>query len=158
MRFFLIDRVEQLTPGERAEGLKNLCLSDEVFFDHFPGHPTFPGSLQIESMAQLGGLLAEASYHAQYADTRRAVLLQVEQAKFHQPCIPGDQLVVRTRLQSQLSAAARVEAEVSVRGELRAAAVLTFRLVQVDTPAVHQQRLELYDLWTRHLSPRPVLR
>lgn len=158
MKFFLIDRVERLAAGEEAEGLKNLSLSDEVFFDQFPGHPTYPGSLQIESMAQLAGLLAEASYHAQYPDTRRAVLLQVEQAKFHQPCVPGDQLVVRARLASLLSAAARVEAGIWVRERCVAAATLTFRLVAVDTPAVHQQRLELYTLWTQHLSPRPQLR
>jgi 3-hydroxyacyl-[acyl-carrier-protein] dehydratase len=158
MRFFMLDRVDEIVAGARAQGVKNLTLTDETFFDHFPGYPTYPGSLLIESMAQLGGLLAEASYHAVYEDTRRAVVLQVERAKFHHACRPGDQLVVRAAMNSLVSAAAQVDCTVTTdRGEA-AHASLTFRLMAVDNPALHAHRLELYRLWTAHMSPPPVLR
>lgn len=158
MRFFLVDRVDAIEPGRSVSGIKNLTLSDEVFFDHFPQYPTYPGSLLIEAMAQLGGLLAECSYHAEYPDTRRAVLAQVDRAQFHATCGPGDQLRLEGRLASLLSAAARVEASAQRGTETIASAQLTFRLVNVDAPQLHRQRLELYALWTRHLSPRPEFR
>ncbi len=158
MRFFLVDRVDAIAPGRSISGVKNLTLSDEVFFDHFPQFPTFPGSLLIEAMAQLGGLLAECSYHAEYPDTRRAVLAQVDRAQFHATCGPGDQLRLEGSLSSLLSAAARVDTTALRGSETVASAQLTFRLVSVDAPQLHRQRLELYALWTRHLSPRPEFR
>jgi 3-hydroxyacyl-[acyl-carrier-protein] dehydratase len=159
MRFFMIDRVDELVAGERARAIKAITLSDETLWDHFPGQPLFPGSLLIEAMAQLGGLLAEASYHARFDhDTRRAVLAQVERAKFHEACRPGDQLVVQTAMGSLLGAAAQLSCSVQREGDLAAQAQLTFKLVAIDDAALHAQRVELYRLWTAHLNPRPVLR
>jgi 3-hydroxyacyl-[acyl-carrier-protein] dehydratase len=158
MRFFLIDRVDELVAGERARGVKAITLADETLWDHFPGQPVFPGSLLIEAMAQLGGLLAEASYHAQYDDTRRALLAQVERAKFHAACRPGDQLVVGATLGSLPGAAAQLACTVARDGELAAQAQLTYKLVAIDDTALHAQRLALYRLWTAHLNPRPLLR
>ena len=45
MRYFLIDKVTELVPGERARGVKNVTLSDETLHDHFPDHPIMPGAL-----------------------------------------------------------------------------------------------------------------
>lgn len=158
MRFFLIDRVDVLLPGQSATGIKCLTLTDEIFFDHFPGFPSYPGSLLTESMAQLAGFLAEVSYHAQYPDTRRAVLAQVDRAKFHRGCRPGDQLIVTARLTSLLSAAAQFECHIESGTYEMATAVLTFRLLQVEKPQLHSHRIELYKLWTAHMNPPPQLR
>lgn len=158
MRFFLLDRVDTLEIGVQASGIKNLTLSDEVFFDHFPQEPVFPGTLLVEAMAQLAGFLAETSYHALYPDTRRAVLMKIDRAAFHRACRPGDQIRLSCRMTSLLSAAAQLDTLAEVNGEPVAKARLSFRLLAIEAPQLHRQRLELYDLWTRELKPRPVLR
>ena len=152
MRFFLVDRVIEIEPGASARGIKNLSLADEVFEDHFPEHPIFPGTLLIEALAQLAGFLAECTYHAAATDTRRAVLAQIEKAKFHRPCRPGDQVELVARLTGQLEGATQLDTEAHVRGERAAAATLTFRLIRVDSEKVHEQRRALYKLWTSDLE------
>ena len=61
MRFFLIDRITKWQVGATAEAIKNIALSEDFFDDHFPRRPVMPGVLIIEGMAQLSGLLLEAS-------------------------------------------------------------------------------------------------
>jgi 3-hydroxyacyl-[acyl-carrier-protein] dehydratase len=152
MRFFLVDRVDELRPGELARGVKNLSLTEDLFQDHFPEHPVFPGTLLIEALAQLSGFLAECSFHQDSTETRRAVLTQIDKAKLHLPCRPGDQIELVSRLASQLEGAAQLETEALVRGERAASATLTFRLLKVDSEQVHEQRRALYRLWTSELN------
>ena len=152
MRFILVDRVEALEPGRFIEGVKNVAMSEDVFADHFPDNPLFPGTLIVEAMAQLGGCLAEFSFHAGSDETRRAVLMQVKEAKFHAPCRPGDQLRLRCDLASELQEVALVSALARVDGEKVASAQLTYRLVCVDSPRLHQHRQELYRTWLRDLD------
>ena len=61
MRFFLIDRIDKWEVGVSAQATKNVTLSEDFFDDHFPRRPVMPGVLMIEGMAQLSGLLLEAS-------------------------------------------------------------------------------------------------
>jgi 3-hydroxyacyl-[acyl-carrier-protein] dehydratase len=153
MRFILVDRVDALTPGERIAGVKSIAMSEDVFADHFPDHPLFPGTLVVEALAQLGGCLVECTFHSRSEETRRAVLMQIERAKFHAPCRPGDQLEMTCTLASELEGASRVEAEARVRGERVAQATLDFRLVKVDSDRVHEQRRSLYRTWLSALRP-----
>ena len=158
MRFILLDRVDELQPGVRAVGIKCVTLADPVFVDHFPDHPVYPGSLLIESMAQLGGYLAEASYHHEHhGDTRRALLIQVDRAKFHKPCVPGDQLQIACEMVSMLGFAVQVNAQVRNGRDDVAAAVLNFRLVDVASSALHAHRRALYRQWTSHWDRPPEL-
>lgn len=152
MRFFLVDRVDELRPGEAVRGVKNITLSEDWCGDHFPDHPLYPGTLIVEALAQLGGFLVECSVRSGVADLRRAMLGQIEKAKFHRPCRPGDQVELRCKLLSTLEGAAQVEGEALVRGERAAGATLTFRLVSVESARVHQQRAELYRQWTQELK------
>ena len=71
MRFFLIDRVTELVAGERARGIKTVSLSDDVLHDHFPDYPIMPGTLILESAAQLGGFLVEMSVNKPGAPLRK---------------------------------------------------------------------------------------
>lgn len=158
MRFFLIDRVDEIRPGEFARGVKNVTMSEDFMQDHFPDHPVFPGTLIVEAMAQLAGFLVEMTFNTDDKNVRRAVLGQIDKAKFHQPCLPGDQLEVTCRLISTLEGAARVEAEAQVAGSRVARAELTVVLRRVESEKVHQQRRELYRIWTKNLNQEITIR
>ena len=84
MRYFLIDKVTDLVVGERARGVKNITLSDEILHDHFPDYPIMPGALILEAAAQLAGFLLEMTFNKAGAPLLRALLIQVQQAKFHE--------------------------------------------------------------------------
>ena len=157
MRYFLIDRVTELLPGERARGLKNITLSDEVLHDHFPDHPLMPGALVVESAAQLGGFLLEMTVNKPGAPLLRAVLVQIDQAKFYGPAVPGDCLEVTATLDALRETAATVSADVRAAERRVARANLTFVLRPVDSERVHEQRRYLYRLWTRDLQPPIVI-
>jgi len=149
VRYFLLDRITSFVPGESATGIKNVTLTDEVLHDHFPDHPILPGALLLEAMAQLSGFLLESGR----ADAPlRAILAQVEKAKFHSPAGPGDQIQLKVKLAQQLDAAAQVEAEAHVAERCLARARLTFMLRSVDSTRVSEQRAMLYKIWTRGLN------
>lgn len=150
MRFFLVDRVDSLVPGSEARGVKCVTLSEQVLHDHFPEHPLYPGTLIVEALAQLGGFLVESS---RPEDGRRAVLGQIEQARFYRPATAGDRLELRVSMTSLLEAGAQIEGEATVDGERSAVARLTYALRPVESERVHEQRRELYALWTRGLDP-----
>src|SRR5690242_1268310 len=61
VRYVLLDRITTLEPPELARGIKCVSLADDVFVDHFPGHPVMPGVLVVEALAQLAGVLLEAT-------------------------------------------------------------------------------------------------
>ncbi len=148
MRYFLLDKVTGYVPNEWATGVKNVTLTDEVLHDHFPDFPILPGVLVIESLAQLAGFVLEAR-----AEDRelRAVLGQIERAKFHSPAGPGDQMLLKVVVAQRLEAAAQVEAEAFVAERCVAKARLTFMLRRIESARVHEQRATLYRLWTRDL-------
>jgi 3-hydroxyacyl-[acyl-carrier-protein] dehydratase len=152
MRFFLVDRVDELKPGELIRGVKNVTLSEDFLQDHFPSLPLFPGTLMIEALAQLGGCLVEATFNQSDDDIRRAILAQVDRAKFQEAVRPGDQLKIVCRLVSMLEGAAQVKGEASVGEREVARATLIFALRTVESERIHRQRKEIYEIWTRHLN------
>lgn len=157
MRYFLIDKVLELQPGERIRGVKCVTLSDEILHDHFPDHPILPGVLVVEAAAQLAGYLLEVTFHRPGTTPARAVLAQIQNAKFHEACGPGDRLEIECLLRSRLEGAAQVEAEMRVGDRRVARAALTFVMKSVDSERVHEQRRMLYRLWTRDLNPPPPI-
>ncbi len=152
MRFFLVDRVDAIRPGDAAEGIKNITLSDEVLQDHFPDQPLMPGTLIVEALAQLGGFLVECSVQRPDEPLKRAVLARIVDAKFQRPCRPGDQLRLRCRLGSVIPGAAQIEGQALVGEELAASARLTFHLATIDLPQLHEERRRLYRTWTQGLT------
>src|SRR5215216_5528169 len=78
--FLLIDRVLELT-DDRVLALKNVTLNEPFFQGHFPGVPVMPGVLQIEAMAQAGGILASRA--VQYdAATQVLLFMAIDAVKF----------------------------------------------------------------------------
>ena len=91
--FILVDRVIEIVPDERIVGLKNVTINEPFFQGHFPGAPVMPGVLIIEAMAQVGGILAYSSF-AQEEDKGLIYFMGIDKARFRNPVIPGDQLIL----------------------------------------------------------------
>ena len=88
--FLLVDRVLELEP-ERILALKNVTFNEPHFQGHFPGVPVMPGVLQIEAMAQAGGILASRAI--QFDPTTHVMLfMAIDAVKFRKAVTPGDQL------------------------------------------------------------------
>lgn len=88
--FLLIDRVLELS-DDHVIALKNVSWNESFFQGHFPGAPVMPGVLQIEAMAQAGGILARRVVPFDSA-THVMLFMAIDAVKFRRPVVPGDQL------------------------------------------------------------------
>jgi 3-hydroxyacyl-[acyl-carrier-protein] dehydratase len=94
--FLLIDRVLEMAvePEKRLIGVKNISVNEPFFSGHFPGNPIMPGVLMIEAMAQAAGMLAHLDAEIEGKEGELYFLIKVDNARFTQVVIPGDQLVL----------------------------------------------------------------
>ncbi|KAA9129601.1 3-hydroxyacyl-ACP dehydratase FabZ [Marinihelvus fidelis] len=94
--FLLVDRVLswQLEPDKRLRAIKNVTQNEPHFTGHFPTHPVMPGVLIVEAMAQAAGVLGAIAQAAENKETPLFYLVKVDNARFSQPVVPGDQLVM----------------------------------------------------------------
>jgi len=90
--FLLIDRVLEVT-DDRVRALKNVTFNEPYFQGHFPGAPVMPGVLQIEAMAQAGGILASRTVAFDPA-THVMLFMAIDAVKFRKAVVPGDQLII----------------------------------------------------------------
>lgn len=132
MRFVLIDRVETLEPGRRAVGSKTFAPDEAFFRDHFPGFPVVPGVLVLETMAQLGGRLIQASLGSAADPSVLPMLAMIERAQFRRPIRPGERLDVVAEIESLGAVRARVAGSVEVAGAPAASAQIVYVLVSLE--------------------------
>lgn len=121
--FLLVDRVLELT-DDKIVALKNVSYNEPYFPGHFPGAPVMPGVLQIEAMAQAGGLLATKIIDFD-PTTQVMLFLSIDAAKFRRPVVPGDQLIIevvpiRKGKIFKMKAECRVDGNVVSQAELLA--------------------------------------
>jgi 3-hydroxyacyl-[acyl-carrier-protein] dehydratase len=90
--FLLVDRVIELTP-DKVVALKNVSWNEPFFQGHFPGTPVMPGVLQVEAMAQAGGILASKAVDFD-PDKHVMLFMAIDAVKFRKPVTPGDQLTI----------------------------------------------------------------
>lgn len=93
--FLLVDKIIDMTE-DYVVGIKNVTMNENFFQGHFPDNPVMPGVLQIESMAQVGGILALNSFPKdQKYDT---YFVKIDKVKFKQKVIPGDTLILKLEM------------------------------------------------------------
>src|SRR3984957_10092634 len=129
--FKLIDRIADLNVSERTIMVEaQVPLQNTIFEGHFPGYPLMPGVLLIEAMAQTSGWLLIALNKFE----RMPFLAAVKEAKMRSFVSPGDLLRVEAGIVHEGSGYARTSAKISVGGELRCNATITFGVVAFPNP------------------------
>jgi len=84
----LVDRVEELVPGERIVAIKAVTINEGFFQGHFPGRPIMPGVLIVEALAQAAGVLAVESLGL-VGSGKLVYFMAIDEAKFRSPVEPG---------------------------------------------------------------------
>src|SRR2546422_581895 len=90
--FLLVDAIIELEPVKRIVGLKNVSVNEPFFAGHFPGSPVMPGVLIVEAMAQVAAVMVLRE--VPYRGKKLVYFMGIDQARFRQPVIPGDQLKI----------------------------------------------------------------
>lgn len=120
--FLLIDRVLDYKVGEYLHGIKNVTINEPFFSGHFPDHPIMPGVLILESIAQATGILAFKTGNALPEEGKLYYLVGIDEARFKQPVLPGDQLHLRVQINKSKRGIWKFKGEASVDGNVVASA------------------------------------
>jgi 3-hydroxyacyl-[acyl-carrier-protein] dehydratase len=126
VRFVFVDRVLGVEPGVAIEVVKNVSATEDIFEDHFPGFPVFPGSLIVEIFEQASQLLLASTY----GFARVGNLAGVSRLAFRHLVRPGDQLRVRCDVRAHDDARWRVSGLATVDGRTVASGTLDLDVVE----------------------------
>ena len=122
--FLLIDKVIECKLGESLVGIKNVTYNEPYFTGHFPNKPVMPGVLILEALAQATGILAFRTSNARPTDGSLYYLVGIDEARFKQVVMPGDQLKLKVDVIKAKRKVWKFNGEASVDGNVVATAIL----------------------------------
>ncbi len=139
--FLLVDRVVELSAGQRIVALKNVTINEPFFVGHFPARPLMPGVLICEAVVQAGGILARSSVDPSVetavspqlsvsSPPRLAMLTGLDRVRFRRQVVPGDQLLMEVEILRRRGTFWKMQGAARVEGQV--AAELEFTVVDVD--------------------------
>ena len=152
MRYLLIDKITDWKPGREATAIKNVSLTEDFFDDHFPMKPIMPGTLILEGMAQLAGLLLEAGVREDSGRNIKALMSMVDKAKFRIPARPGDSLEYHAEVLSVNELGGSVRTQAFCRGERIAESSLIYSFHEFESPLLEERQGKLLRMWKQGLS------
>ena len=133
--FLLLDRIDELLPGERVRGCKAVSANEPHMQGHFPGNPIMPGVLVVEALAQACCVLAFETRGRRPGDGYLQYLAGIDDARFKRPVRPGDVLELNGTILSERRQLMKFDCEARVDGELACAVKLICVERKLDTAA-----------------------
>jgi len=125
----MVDKIIELSP-EKVVGVKNVTVNEDLFRGHFPDQPIFPGVLQVEAMAQVGGVLVLSQYED--PENYLTYFMKIDKVKFRKMVVPGDTLVFEiSYLSPYRRGVAHMGGKAYVNGELVTEAEMMAKIEKV---------------------------
>lgn len=125
--FLMLDRVVEFIGEDALVAIKNVSINEPFFQGHFVGNPVMPGVLQIEAMAQAGGILM---LRRGSSEGKTSLLMSADKVKFRKPVRPGDQLIINAKLiKARGTKLATAEVVCTVDGQVVSSGELMFAIV-----------------------------
>ncbi len=121
--FLLVDRIEELEPGVRAVGIKQVSSGEIVFQGHFPGNPIYPAVLMVEALAQVGCV---AILSLDRFKGKLVLFAGIDGFRFRRPVVPGDTMRLEVRLTRVLGQVGKGTGRAEVDGQVAAEGTLLF--------------------------------
>lgn len=126
--FILVDKIIELTDTS-VVGVKNVTMNEPFFVGHFPGKPVMPGVLQVEAMAQTGGILALKSVPD--PENYLTFFMKIDNVKFKRQVVPGDTLIFKLELLSPIRRGiCQMQGYAYANGKLVTEAILMAQIVK----------------------------
>lgn len=127
--FLLVDKIMEIS-DTHVVGVKNVTMNEPFFVGHFPGAPVMPGVLQIEAMAQTGGILVLSTVPD--PDNYLTYLLKIDNVRYKQQVVPGDTLVFMLDLMSPIRRGiCQMHAKAYVNGKMVSEAEIMAQIIKV---------------------------